>query len=366
MCYSKLNNIFPNAHNLLDSSTLCETDDNCDYLDLDSHMQLENDPNSLTLIQLNVRGMIGKLTSLSHLINNVGQEKIDAMLLCETWLNQANYPKAKVPGYKLIGNIRSGKMDGGTGLLIHSSLRCGQRKDLELDTEIFEHTVVELKTDTKNILVSGYRPPNTNASKFLKEYKDAINAWKKQKNHDLVIGVDHNMDFLKSDKHPQTQEFLELNLDSDLKPTITRTTRITTKTATLIDNTFISQRLQHKYTSNDHMPSIIKLQDQKKSKKEPLRILTRELNSNKLNELNSKLSNMPWEFTLQNLDTEETFNCFHKQLQDSLDEVIPLKMKTKSYNRILRDPWLTNSLKNCLNKQKRLYKDTLLSDSIEK
>ena len=85
-------------------------------------MQLENDPNSLTLIQLNVRGMIGKLTSLSHLINNVGQAKIDAMLLCETWLNQTNYPKAKVPGYKLIGNIRSGKMDGGTGLLIHSSL----------------------------------------------------------------------------------------------------------------------------------------------------------------------------------------------------------------------------------------------------
>ena len=75
---------------------------------------------------------------------------------------------------------------------------------------------------------------------------------------------------------------------------------------------------------------------------------------------------MPWEFTLHNLDTEETFNCFHKQLQDSLDEVIPLKMKTISYNHILRDPWLTNSLKNCLNKQKRLYKDTLISDSVEK
>ena len=174
----------------------------------------------------------------------LAKQKIDAMLLCETWLNQANYPKAKVPGYKLIGNIRSGKMGGGTGLLIHNSLRCRQRKDLELDTEIFEHTVIELKTDTKNILlVSGYRPPNTKASKFLKEYKDAIKAWKNQKNHDLVIGIDHNMDFLKSYKHPQTQELLELNLDSDLKPTITRPTRITTKTATLIDNTFISQRL---------------------------------------------------------------------------------------------------------------------------
>ena len=70
-------------------------------------------------------------------------------------------------------------MGGRTGLLIHNSLQCRQRKDLEFDTEIFEHTVIELKTDIKNILlVSGYRPPNTNASKFLKKYKDAIKAWK--------------------------------------------------------------------------------------------------------------------------------------------------------------------------------------------
>ena len=73
-------------------------------------------------------------------------------------------------------------MGGGTGLLIHNSLWCRQRKDLELNAEIFEHTIVELKTDMKNILlVSGYRLPNTNASKFLKEYKDAITTWKKQK-----------------------------------------------------------------------------------------------------------------------------------------------------------------------------------------
>ena len=74
---------------------------------------------------------------------------------------------------------------------------------------------------------------------------------------------------------------------------------------------------------------------------------------------------MPWESTLQNLDIEETFNCFHTQLQDFIEEVIPLKMKTISYNHILRDPWFTNSLKKCLNKQKRLYKDTILSDSNE-
>ena len=98
MCYPKLNNIFPNAQSLFDLSTLNDIEDNYDYLDIDSCMQLKNDPNSLTLIQLNVRGMIEKLASLLHLTKTVGQAQIDAMLLCETWLNQANYPKQKSQG----------------------------------------------------------------------------------------------------------------------------------------------------------------------------------------------------------------------------------------------------------------------------
>ena len=185
-----------------------------------------------------------------------------------------------------------------------------------------------------------------------------------------MIGLDYNMDFLKSAKHPQTLEFLEMNLDFDLKPSITRPTRITTKTATLIDNVFLSQRLHYQYTSNilvddisDHLPSIIRLKNQKKCKKEPIKVMTREMNKEKITNLNSKLSNVLWDLILQNLDTEETFHHFHQEIQTTLDEVIPLKMKTKSYNQILRDPWLTNSLKNCLNKQKRMYKSTLVNAS---
>ena len=220
--------------------------------------------------------------------------------------------------------------------------------------------------------MSGYRPPNTNASKFLREYSDTIKTWKRQKNHDLILGLDHNMDFLKSDKHTQTQDFLELNLDSDLKLTITGPTRVTTKTATLIDNVFLSQRLQHHYTSNiligdisDHMPSIIRLKNQKKSKKEPLKILTREMSESKLKALNSTLSIMPWDCILNCLDADESFNCIHKQIQEILEEMILLKMKTISCNRILRDHWLTSSLRNCLHKQRCLYKDTLLNDLVE-
>ena len=46
-----------------------------------------------------------------------------------------------------------------------------------------------------------------------------------------------------------TQNFIELNLDSNLLPCITRPTRITKSTATLIDNVLISKNLQGKQDS---------------------------------------------------------------------------------------------------------------------
>ena len=61
-----------------------------------------------------------------------------------------------------------------------------------------------------------------------------------------------------------TQKFIELNLESNLLPCITRPTRITKSTATLIDKVLISKNLQGKQDSkilitdiSDHLPSIV-------------------------------------------------------------------------------------------------------------
>ena len=69
-----------------------------------------------------------------------------------------------------MGNVRNSKIGGGTGVLVHKSLKCRERKDLEVLSTTFEHTVVELKTETNNLLlVSGYRPPNSNTKEFLRD-----------------------------------------------------------------------------------------------------------------------------------------------------------------------------------------------------
>ena len=97
-----------------------------------------------------------------------------------------------------------------------------------METTLLEHCIVELKTDTRNILlVSGYRPPNCNVRTFLKEYSNLIMSLKRNKYHEIIIGIDYNLDLLKANSHSQTNEFLELNLRKSLIPCISKPTRIT-------------------------------------------------------------------------------------------------------------------------------------------
>ena len=125
--------------------------------------------------------------------------------------------------------------------------------------EIFEEKKVEsvfieiLAKNNKHIVVgSMYRPPNNTDDTFLESIlniKHKLSS--EQEKKELIIGMDHNFDLLKSSDHKQTQYFLDTLLNKELFPTITRPTRITHHSATLIDNIFVSMNL-HK---NMNQPS---------------------------------------------------------------------------------------------------------------
>ena len=70
----------------------------------------------------------------------------------------------------------------------------------------------------KNKLLVGslYQAPNTNQTKFLNDYKNFIEALTKNSEYKIILGMDHNLDLLKSHIHKKTQQFLNLNIDLDL------------------------------------------------------------------------------------------------------------------------------------------------------
>ena len=116
----------------------------------------------------------------------------------------------------------------------------------------------------KNIIIGSiYRPPNKGGSDFISVFGTLMKQLNKEKWKDIILGLDHNMDFLKHHTHSRTQDFLEMITDSGLLPTQMRPTRITPNSATLIDNILLLHNLMCSKNSSvivsdisDHMPCL--------------------------------------------------------------------------------------------------------------
>ena len=94
----------------------------------------------------------------------------------------------------------------------------------------YEHFFIELKGSSYNVIIGSlYQPPNTDIDKFLAEYNDTLERISSEKNEEVILGMDHNLDLLKQTSHRKTQTFVENTLDHALLPVIMKPTRISKK-----------------------------------------------------------------------------------------------------------------------------------------
>ena len=190
-----------------------------------------------------------------------------------------------IPGYDFYRQDRTQKKGGGVAILVSNKLRHCARPDLSSNLDESECITVDikLKNGSHYIVSSMYHPPNSNIPTFITSYSSLLCAIKKDNPKGIIVGLDHNLDFLKANRHNTTNEFIQCNLDFGLIPTITRPMRITKTSATLIDNIIVSQNLCGSFVSSilvndtsDHLPTVCVLDSMKLSKKEPMVIRSRD------------------------------------------------------------------------------------------
>ena len=125
-----------------------------------------------------------------------------------------------------VTKIVTQKRGGGVALLLSSNIRYKMLDHAKSNNCTFEHLSVEidLRNNQKLLVSSIYRPPNTPENDFIDQYSNFMCDLKKKENKGIVIGLDHNLDLLKSTKHAPTDRFISANLSLGLVPTITRPT----------------------------------------------------------------------------------------------------------------------------------------------
>ena len=173
--------------------------------------------------------------------------------------------------------------------------------------------------------------------------------------------MDHNLDFLKSLTHENTQNFINYNLDSDLFPVTTHHTRITHSSATLIDNIFVESKLTGQITSkilisdiSDHLPTFTVLENLLPSCDNKREITSRDIRQKNLDKLNEDLK-----LSLSTLDTNKDvnsqFDAFHQALQVCIEKNCLITTRRISKHKFRTEPWLTHGLLISGNKQKKIY-----------
>ena len=206
-----------------------------------------------------------------------------------------------------------------------------KRNDIKLDCLDCESCFIEVQTKIRPLIIGSiYRPPNSDINTFVSSLEKLLKEIKLEKNKHVVVGLDHNLDLLKSSIHKPTSLFVEMLLDNSMIPTITKPTRISKTTATLIDNILISEDLQEVYNSgilidncSDHLPCYTTLENILLSKKAPARILGQDMRPKCIDRLKEKLKTESWDID-DSGSADENFNSFHNHLTDLVNHFLPI------------------------------------------
>ncbi len=342
--------------------------DSCKYIEETELKNINAKDLKFRILHLNIRSLPSKLTELKNILQNLKNAKleIDLVLICETFLTDATKDSCKIPGYTLEEKHRKSLTKGGVAVYINNRLDYSIRDDLSVFNEgQFESIFVEIKGKDKNIVAGEvYRVPNTNLQTFFDTYQSILDKIGNE-NKDLILGTDQNIDYLKINEHTNTANFLNMNLTNGLLPTITKPTRVTHQTATLIDNIYLTCKNVCNSRSfvitsdiSDHFPCLALIDKECKTKALGITTSKRNFTETAIQNIKTDLSIISWDY-LNDLDTESSFETFTKRVTDILDKHAPIVTKKIPPKYVIREPWMTPGLLKSSFTSSKLLKKSL-------
>lgn len=153
---------------------------------------------------------------------------------------------------------------GRAAIYIANNLKAIPRPDIKFNMELVESCWAQIDAGKgKKAIIIGciYKHPTCNLEQFRSQVSDIMIIKTLNPNkHEIYIFGDMNIDFFKCDVHFQTEEFLNMLFANNILPIITKPTRLTDHTATLIDHIYTNSPLLN-FTAgiltvdiSDHLP----------------------------------------------------------------------------------------------------------------
>ena len=360
--YEELNDIDPdfNFFNAMSQNRCCNY-----YLEssFNNMINKTKEKNIFSLCHLNIRSMKKNIAQFESFLDLLDHD-FTVVGLTETWLNECDCNLYKLDGYSIVENHRECRVGGGVALLVRDWLTVAERDDICVYNSDIESVFVEIDKDqirsSKNIVIGTiYRPPGQDIDNFNLEINKILDKLHKE-NKTIYIMGDFNINLMNSDTHTPTGSFLDLMYSNMLFPLITRPTRVTANSATLIDNIFTNNTcgtgslIQGVFVTDitDHYP-IFHIDQELTCEIVDDVIVKRIYNSKNMREFSETLSHTDWSEMYTASGTQEAFDLFHNKLMELHNKHFPKVRIKKGYSN--RKPWLSEALRDCIKRKNKMY-----------
>ena len=171
---------------------------------------------------------------------------------------------------------------------------------------------------------------------------------------------DFNIDLLKFQTHGKTNDFIESMISKGYLPLITKPTRVTTYSATLINHIYSNATSQN-YDSGiiisdvaDHFGTFYASRKYS-SKNLPTYTRTRQMKQVNISNFKQLLSSTEFNTVLSDECPNSAYNTFLHIYKHAYDKAFPLKNVKTSRRYIKRQPWITQGILNSSINKCRLF-----------
>nr|XP_055059783.1 uncharacterized protein LOC129443303 [Misgurnus anguillicaudatus] len=340
----------------------------CEYYTEEQFNKNVDMEGALSILHFNSRSLYRNFVQIKDYVCQFN--KFNVIAVSETWLDNEKVEDVELEGYKLFTINRVNKKGGGVALYVDTALRCKLIKSMSLTIEnILECLTIEIEIErSKNIIISCvYRTSGTCIDTFINKIVDILE--KKNENKIQIICGDFNIDLLNPKGHKRTTDFINTMYSTGLFPVITKPSRITTDTATLIDNIYTNE-IEAEIVGGlfindmtDHLPVFAifqKLFTKINENGTNNYMMIRHRTPESIAALGEDLQKQNWSEVYENKDPNRAYNAFMNILTGQYEKhCLSKKIVKKRKND--DKPWITKGIEKACKKKNALYRKFIIT-----
>ena len=367
-----------NDNDLL-SDLITEQLTNCKYITPEQVAASKND--ELKTLSHNIRSIYKNMNYMRENIEHFN--KYDVMCFNETNCTPETLPNGQddlmLDGFHppIIKKPKRASGCGG-GLVTYVNKRVCEEEFIEI-LELSENTAnveslfvqVKIKTSARgtqnHVIGNFYRSPSINKTTALTQIEDILTKLDRHKNKRITLLGDFNIDLLQFGNDPTAQALIELMTAHGFSQLISKPTRITDHSATLIDHIY-TNRVQDicksglvTYDMSDHIGTYVSIAlydkiDYRYALDENLRADNMKFNEENQAKFKDLLENENWDDVLNETDTQLMYDKFidkysgHYNTAFKVETTAPRKKQRASPK-----PWILPWLEEACDRKNRLY-----------